>query len=109
MAQTEGQIVGKLVRDLIPGIIEGEGRAAEVRQLPDDEYERALLEKLHEETDELRNAPPSERLREAADVYEVLLALIRLTDLTAEDLVKAATEKRQERGGFDRRLWLEAP
>jgi predicted house-cleaning noncanonical NTP pyrophosphatase (MazG superfamily) len=101
--------VGKLVRDLIPEIIEAEGRAPAVRQLSGEEYERALLDKLVEEVEELRDATPSERLTEAADVYEVLVTLVGLTGSTPDDLVAAADGKRRERGGFTRRLWWEGP
>jgi predicted house-cleaning noncanonical NTP pyrophosphatase (MazG superfamily) len=107
MAQTsaEGVTVGKLVRDRIPEIIEADGRTANVRQLADEEYGAALLDKLSEEVQELCDATPVERLGEAADVYEVLLALVEHIGLSYDDLVRAADEKRRQRGGFSRRLW----
>jgi predicted house-cleaning noncanonical NTP pyrophosphatase (MazG superfamily) len=97
--------VGKLVRDRIPEIIEADGGTAAVRQLSDEEYEAALLDKLSEEVQELRDATPAERLDEAADVYEVLLALVAHLGATSDDLVSAADAKREQRGGFSRRLW----
>lgn len=100
--------MGKLVRDRIPEIIEASGRSANVRVLDDDEYDAALLDKLVEEVEELRAATPSERLEEAADVYEVLLAIVTRLGTDSNGLSLAATQKRESRGAFDRRLWWEA-
>src|SRR3954454_17683736 len=99
--------MGKLVRDLIPEIIESDGRVAERRTLTDKEYDVALLAKLREEVTELAEAAPGDRLEEAADVYEVLLALLAGAGLDADDLMRAAAQKRAERGGFPERVWLE--
>lgn len=101
--------MGKLVRDRIPEIIEADGRTAEVRQLSDDEYEAALLDKLSEEVQELRDATAVERLGEAADVYEVLLALVDHMGASYDELVSTAETKRRERGSFSRRLWWSPP
>ncbi|MGK5112780.1 nucleoside triphosphate pyrophosphohydrolase [Geodermatophilus sp. CPCC 205506] len=100
--------MGKLVRDLIPDIIERSGRTPEVRLLGEAEYVDALHSKLLEEAEELRTADPSSRLEEAADVYEVLLAIAQTLDVDIADVAAAADVKRAERGGFERRIWLEA-
>lgn len=100
--------MGKLVRDRIPESIEASGRRALTRVLDDAEYDAALLDKLLEEVDELRGARQEERLEEAADVYEVLLAIIGRLGLEADDLAVAAARKRKERGGFEARLWWES-
>ena len=99
--------MGKLVRDQIPEIIQSEGRVARIRVLDDREYARALLEKLAEETQELRDAAPEHRLSEAADVYEVLLAILGCQGLGATDLEAAALQKRLSRGAFEKRWWWE--
>jgi predicted house-cleaning noncanonical NTP pyrophosphatase (MazG superfamily) len=98
--------VGKLVRDLIPQIIESEGRTPSTRVLDDVGYERALLDKVVEEARELRYAPDGERLEEMADVYEVLRAVAELRGHTMDDVVARADDKRAERGGFSARIWL---
>lgn len=100
--------MGKLVRDRIPEIIEADGRVAVRRPLTDDEYDAALVAKLHEEASELVAAAPADRLEEAADVYEVLLALVELGGHSVDDLVRTAERKRVERGGFSGRVWLES-
>jgi predicted house-cleaning noncanonical NTP pyrophosphatase (MazG superfamily) len=107
-AQGEEWPVGKLVRDRIPEIIEADGRVPMRRTLTEDEYGDALLAKLQEEASELAGAAPADRLEEAADVYEVLLALVAHTGHSLEDLTRAADRKRTERGGFLGRVWLES-
>jgi predicted house-cleaning noncanonical NTP pyrophosphatase (MazG superfamily) len=67
--------VGKLVRDKIPNLILAAGEQPSTSVLDDDSYAAALLDKLIEEAQELREADPKDRLEEAADVYEVLLAV----------------------------------
>ena len=60
----------------------------------------ALLDKLVEEVAELREAGPAERIEEAADLLEVLRALINHSGHSWETLLKAAERKRSIRGGF---------
>lgn len=98
--------MGKLVRDRIPEIIEANGDTALTRVLEAREYEAALLDKLLEEAQELYEAPPENRLDEAADVYEVLRAVAGIGGFSIDDVVERATTKRGERGGFTQRLWL---
>jgi predicted house-cleaning noncanonical NTP pyrophosphatase (MazG superfamily) len=100
--------MGKLVRDRIPEIIGASGGNAVVRVLAQHEYVDALLAKAVEEASELAEAPSDQRLEEAADVLEVLLAIVALDNRKLDDLVAAAASKRAKRGGFDERLWLES-
>ncbi|MBY9076048.1 nucleoside triphosphate pyrophosphohydrolase [Nocardioides sp. WL0053] len=100
--------MGKLVRDRIPELIYARGDRPMTRVLDDPGYEAALLAKVVEEAEELRDTTPEGRLEEAADVYEVLLALARHLGLSLEDVARRAELKRAERGGFDRRVWLES-
>ena len=100
--------MGKLVRDLIPEIIERSGGTPKVRLLDESEYVEALHEKLLEEALELREAASGQaRLEEAADVYEVLLAIAGTLDVDMQAIAVAADAKRAERGGFERRIWLD--
>jgi predicted house-cleaning noncanonical NTP pyrophosphatase (MazG superfamily) len=100
--------MGKLVRDRIPEIIRAEGRTADTRLLDDGAYRDALLEKLVEEAHELRSAPKESALDEAADVYEVLLALAAHDGWALRDVASHAAGKRRQRGGFDNRVYLES-
>ncbi|PBC36294.1 phosphoribosyl-ATP pyrophosphohydrolase [Rhodococcus sp. ACS1] len=99
--------MGKLVRDRIPEIIRLSGRKPASRILATDEYQCALIEKLFEEAQELRDADAAQQLEEAADVYEVLLAIVANSGFTVEELHSAAERKRLERGGFHDRVWLD--
>lgn len=101
--------MGKLVRDRIPEIIRAEGRTADTRKLDDDAYRDALLDKLVEEALELRSAPREAALDEAADVYEVLLALAAHEGWTLRHVASRAAGKRRQRGGFDERVYLATP
>lgn len=99
--------MGKLVRDRIPDIIRADGGDPLIRVLTQDEYRLALLDKLVEEATEARDAPSGDLLGELSDVWEVLAAILADRAWTTDDLRNAADAKRAERGGFQRRLWLE--
>lgn len=99
--------MGKLVRDRVPELIAETGRYPSVRRLSDSEYEEALLAKAVEEVSELIEATHDARLEEAADVLEVLVALVGMQGFSVEDLLAEAAEKREARGAFDERLWWE--
>lgn len=99
--------MGKLVRDGIPAIIEARGDVPSIRILDAETYRTALFDKLVEEAQELRDAPPKRRLEEAADVYEVLLAVVTELGVTLDDVAASAATKRETRGGFERRIWLD--
>lgn len=97
----------KLVRDLVPAIIQEHGEIAVTRVLSDAEYGASLFSKLQEEADELRISPPQERLGELADVLEVVRALAAHYGHTLGEVIDAADAKTAARGGFGQRLWLE--
>ncbi|MCH9669650.1 MAG: nucleoside triphosphate pyrophosphohydrolase [Actinomycetia bacterium] len=98
---------GKLVRDGIPAIIAASGRTANVKRLDGSDYHAALLDKLDEETAELRQATaPAAVLEEAADVLEVLIGIVGEHGHNLDALLRSAEIKRAERGGFTERLWL---
>src|SRR5579884_2955591 len=68
----------KLIRDRIPEIIRQDGKAFETVQLSEEEYEKALREKLMEEAREAATAQVSNLTMEIADLYEVIDALMKL-------------------------------
>ena len=76
--------------------------------VPQESRRQTLIDKLKEEVDELVGVEDTEEfLEEAADVYEVLLALVYERGFIDADLVLKANQKRRIKGGFDRFLWLE--
>lgn len=93
----------KLVRDRIPEIIEAEGFSPETRVLDDGEFIAELHRKLREETEEYL---AEENAEEIADILEVLDAICKAKGFSMEDVQRIKSEKRMQRGGFDKRLYL---
>lgn len=101
-----GEIVyNKLVRDNIPLIVSADGQTPITRVLGDDEYLRALLDKLVEEAIELREQ--IDIMGERADVAEVLLAIDGALGLQPDLIEAERIEKAKRRGGFEQRIFLE--
>lgn len=99
----------KLVRDLIPQIVkEDRGIDPEIEVIGDDEdFFRALLKKILEETQELSHVSSDTHLKEElADCFEVIDAILKLKGWTREDIAAVQLEKRGKRGGFDKRLLM---
>ena len=49
----------------------------------------------------------SESIEEAADVFEVFSAFSRSYGFSLEDVISAASEKRKEKGGFEKGIILD--
>ncbi len=94
----------KLVRDRIPEIIERSGGKCKTAVLNPDEYLRMLDEKLNEELQEYQQ---SKTLEELADLLEVMEATVKARGYTWEELIALRDRKRAERGGFEKRIFLE--
>lgn len=85
-----------------------DGGAPIAHRLEPSERLPALLAKLKEETDELRDASRTEhRLEELADVYEVLQSLAAELGLPWSEVEVVAAAKREARGSFTDGIWLE--
>lgn len=97
----------KLVRDAIPAIIERQGKTCHTSTLPEIDYQLALREKLLEEACEARDAPLDQLKEELADLYELLDALVDAYGWSEAEVRQIQMEKRQERGGFERRVFLD--
>ena len=101
------KIFNKLVRDNIPNIIDNNGEVAVTRVLADEEYKKELYKKLLEEENEVINSTEEETLEELADVLEILSSIASLNNKSIEDIIEIARMKREKRGGFQKRLFLE--
>ena len=100
-------VYDKLVRDLIPEIIQQHGHTCGVETLRDDQaFRSALRDKLVEEAREAAAAPDEDLATELADLREVIDALIDAYELTDEAVRNLQHRRREERGGFSRRLRL---
>lgn len=101
------KIYNKLVRDNIPDIINNDNELAITRVLNDDEYRKELYKKLLEESNEVIEAKDNEILEELADVLEIIESIAKLENKSLNDVIDKANEKRQKRGGFQKRIYLE--
>lgn len=100
--------MNKLVRDKIPEIILKNGETPLYHILDDEEYQKELINKMMEEYTEVKNAKNREEiLEECADLLEVILAYLKVYGYSLEDLNQARTLKRDKRGGFDKKIFLE--
>ena len=78
--------------------------------MEDGEYRRALLDKLVEEAQEAANAKPEELVKELADLYEVIDAVVAAHGLDRNTIKAMQVNRNVERGGFEKRirlLWTE--
>lgn len=96
----------KLVRDRIPEIIAAEGRDYATEIMEDAEYRQSLLTKLVEEAREAAEAEPDELVKELADLYEVIDAVLVAFDLDKDAILAVQQKRRDERGGFEKRIKL---
>ena len=93
----------KLVRDLIPDIIEASGNKCRTRVLSDEEYLEMLDAKLDEELAEYHK---DQNIEELADLLELIRAAAIARGYTLEELETARAEKAKERGGFEKKIFL---
>lgn len=98
--------VEKLIRDHVSKHLRVSGIEMATRVLDHAEYLKCLKDKLSEEAEEVLNATSkAEMTEELADVLEVVQALSRAHDLSLEEIEKARTEKKRNKGGFEDRLY----
>lgn len=98
--------LNKLIRDRIPEYIQREGREFALKTLTEEDYRQALLNKLVEEAREVADASPEDVVKELADLYEVVDAILASHGITREAVLEEQARRRAERGGFDRRICL---
>lgn len=96
-------IYNKLVRDLIPDIIEKSGKRVITEILSEEQYRISLDEKLKEELEEYQT---SKDIEELADVLEVMYAIVEAKGLTPLDLEMLRKEKAAQRGAFRNKIFL---
>ena len=97
----------KLVRDLIPQIIEAQGNRANTIVLEESDYMEALKVKYREETEEYFEANNDmEALEELADALEVIRALAVIHGASWDELEQIRAKKAEARGGFQDRIYL---
>jgi len=93
----------KAIRDKIPEIIQKDGHSCNVKTLSNEEFLEHLEKKLLEEVTEYQNDKNPEEL---ADILEVIYRIAQLKGVSKEKLEKIRIKKSEERGGFDKNLFL---
>lgn len=103
------KIYNKLIRDKIPEIIISNGGESKTRVLDDTEYLDSLLQKIVEEAEEVKQTKGEhkELIKELGDVQEVIAAIIKLQNLSKEEIAAIQQQRKDSRGGFDQKLFLE--
>ena len=103
------KIYNKLIRDKIPEIIKQDNAVAKIRILNDQEYFDELFKKLIEEIKEAEESKDNKKdlTKEIGDAYEVIDALIEHFGLSKDEILDLQKERREKRGGFNQRLFLE--
>lgn len=97
------KVYNKLVRDKIPEIIEMSGKTCTIETLTDEKYIAMLDAKLNEELAEYQE---SKSIEELADLLEVMGAVVKARGYTWDELATVRKKKREERGGFEKRILL---
>ena len=97
----------KLVRDKIPEIIKSNGEEPIIKILSDFDYKKELEKKLREEMQEVLESEGINRIDELADLLEVMMSLASLEGKKLEDIIQKCDDKRNKRGGFKEKIYLE--
>ena len=93
----------KAIRDKIPEIIQKDGHSCNVETLSDEKFLEQLEKKLSEELAEYQK---EKNLEELADILEVIYRIAQLKGVSKEELEKVRIKKYEQRGGFDKNLFL---
>lgn len=97
------KVYNKLVRDKITDIIEADGRIAKYRTLDNNEYRKELNSKLQEEVKEYLD---DNNVEELADIVEVVYGILNSMDVTIDEFEKIRIKKQEERGAFNKKIYL---
>ncbi len=93
----------KVIRDKIPEIIQKDGYTCNIQTLSDEKFLLEIEKKLSEEVTEYQNDKNPEEL---ADILEVIYKIAQLKGVSKEELEKIRIKKLQDRGGFEKNLFL---
>ena len=100
-------IANKLVRDKIPEIIKSQGCNCEYIILEDEEFSKAIKDKILEEAKELFKADTKEnKIEELADLYEILEAFCKIEGISEEEIKNVRENKNINKGAFKEKKFL---
>lgn len=93
----------KLVRDLIPSVIEKQGKIPVIKRLNNDDFDRELDKKLLEEINEYLESGSTEEL---VDIYQLILSILARRNIPLEQFEYLRQEKARTNGEFVDGLYL---
>ena len=97
-------IYNKLVRDKIPEDINSkEGKKCNYKILDDKDYLQELDKKIFEEANEFIEEHSVEEL---ADLMEVILTIMKVRNISIEDVENARKIKNRQKGSFNNKIYL---
>lgn len=100
-------IYNKLVRDLIPQVIEADGKTCVTRVLAPSEHLGEIKAKMQEEALEFQEATsPKEAVEELADIVELVHAALHVYGVSFHQLEQVRVQKKEKRGGFSEGIYL---
>lgn len=100
-------VYNKLVRDLIPQVIEADGKTCVTRVLASSEHLGEIKAKMQEEALEFQEATSSkEAVEELADIVELVHAALHVYGVSFDQLEQVRVQKKEKRGGFSEGIFL---
>ncbi|ALC87745.1 phosphoribosyl-ATP pyrophosphohydrolase [Bacillus sp. FJAT-22090] len=100
-------VYNKLVRDLIPQVIQKSGSKFTTRILDSSEHLTEIKNKLSEEVKEFQETlNRQDALEELADILELIHAALPIHEATFDELENIRLAKKQKRGGFMEGIYL---
>ena len=100
-------VYNKLVRDLIPQVIEKSGGKFSTRTLDPSVHLTEIKNKLYEEVKEFQETDNrQDALEELADILELIHAAVPIYEATYEELEEIRIAKKEKRGGFEEGIYL---
>ncbi|MAF25408.1 phosphoribosyl-ATP pyrophosphohydrolase [bacterium] len=100
----------KLVRDKIVDNILKEGGKVDSNTLNDEQFVEELKKKLQEELDELMKVKYCDKknlINEISDIQLLINYLLKVLEISKEELDKKQAEKAIKAGSFDKRIFVE--
>lgn len=90
------RVYNKLVRDKIPDIIKKNNEECIITTLNEEEYKKALEDKLVEELNEVLESTGNNRIEELSDMIEVITSLAKLEGKTLNDVIEASSKRKKK-------------
>lgn len=100
-------VYNKLVRNLIPQVIEEDGKRCVTKVLEPSEHLGEIKKKMQEEALEFQEAnSTTDAVGELADILELVHAAIHIYGVSYEQLEQVRVQKKEKRGGFSEGIYL---